>query len=80
VFNNLTVSLPGVVKRREIAKRLGMSVAAVTATRKRLERKVKEYKFQTALMRIGRNGVATRPERNGNGGWRSGKALNSNHG
>ncbi len=33
----------GVSKRREIAKRLGTSVEAVTAARKRLERKVGEY-------------------------------------
>jgi len=41
----------GVVKRREIAARLGISVQAVTAARKRLERKVKEYRFKSRLMR-----------------------------
>ncbi len=42
----------GVSKRRAIAKRLGTSVEAVTAARKRLERKVGEYRS-----RIRRNGA-----------------------
>jgi hypothetical protein len=41
----------GVFKRRQIAERLGMSVEAVTAARKRLERKVKEFRFKRGLAR-----------------------------
>ena len=40
VFNCLCA---GVVKRREIAERLGISVAAVTAARKRLERRLEGF-------------------------------------
>jgi hypothetical protein len=47
VFNCLC---DGVVKRREIAEHLGISVQAVTAARKRLERKEKEYKSNKLLM------------------------------
>src|SRR5436190_11350380 len=46
VFNCLC---EGVVKRRKIAERLGMSVEAVTAARKRLERKVEDYKYEGFL-------------------------------
>jgi hypothetical protein len=41
--NVLNCLCDGVMKRREIARQLGISVKAVTAARKRLERKAKEY-------------------------------------
>jgi hypothetical protein len=54
VFNCLC---DGVVKRREIAQRLGMSVGSVTAARKRLERKVEDFKFDRFLMASERKGA-----------------------
>jgi hypothetical protein len=47
----------GVVKRREIAERLGISVQAVTAARKRLERKVAGWKRQKR-----EEGISTPPD------------------
>jgi len=48
----------GIVKRREIAAALGVSVGAVTAARKRLERRAPQIRWQ----RNGRKKVRSRTE------------------
>jgi hypothetical protein len=55
----------GVVKREEIARRLGIGVAAVSAARKRLERKLVEYADKRSRSRGSQNG---RHERKGQSG------------